>query len=576
MQSKPLAVLLSIPLLVTTCLGQVGTTTRVSISSSGEQGNGDLADMGMSSDARYVVFRSQSDNLVLGDTNEEDDVFLRDRITGVTTRVSIFNGLQSNGFCARPKVSSAGPKVVFECWDWNNWIPGYFGTVYVHDASTGITSPLAVSSKGQLGNDQSSYCWITANGSYVVFSSAASNLVAGDTNNRTDVFLRDLLQSTTQLVSVGTAGSQQNGWIGLGQTASEDGRFIAFCSDGDNLVPGDNNETYDVYLRDRLLSTTTRISVSSSGVEGNGMSDYPHVSADGRYVAFASDASNFVPEDTNGARDIFVRDTLAGVTTRVSISTFGNQSNGWSFFSSISQDGRFIGFDSEGSNLVPNDGNSASDAFLHDRLTGQTMRVSVSSVGEEGNNHSGLSTTSSDGRIVAFVSHASNLVPGDTNNEEDVFVFDRSTLPPTSFVLQRGVLEQGDIGSFVYSDDIRAIFRPGVVFSTSQPPIALVLESNSSQPAGDELTFSVESSTSSTAITQFIEFYDFISGAYDLLDQRPTSTTDALTVLSVSRDPERFFGPNNILRARVSFKAYGPLFAYPWRARLDRASWTVR
>jgi hypothetical protein len=128
----------------------------------------------------------------------------------------------------------------------------------------------------------------------------------------------------------------------------------------------------------------------------------------------------------------------------------------------------------------------------------------------------------------------------------------------------------------VYSDDIRAIFRPGVVFSTSQPPIALVLESSSSQPAANELIFSIESSASSTTITQFIELYNFTEAAYELLDQRPTSLADAHTVLGVPKNPDRFFGPDNIVRARISFKAHGPVFAYPWRARIDHASWTVR
>ncbi len=187
-------------------------------------------------------------------------------------------------------------------------------------------------------------------------------------------------------------------------------------------MPGDTNDSVDVFVRDRKLGTTRRVSVSSTGAQGNSGSFGPAISSAGRYVSFSSDASNLVPGDTNAAQDVFVRDRKLGTTRRVSVSSTGAQGNSVSFDPAISSAGRYVSFSSFASNLVPGDTNGTVDVFVRDRELGTTRRVSVSSTGAQGNRLSFDPAISSAGRYVAFSSAASNLVPGDTNGSFDVFV----------------------------------------------------------------------------------------------------------------------------------------------------------
>ena len=198
-------------------------------------------------------------------------------------------------------------------------------------------------------------------------------------------------------------------------TLAADGRFVAFGSDATNLVTGDTNAVSDAFVYDRVTGTTERVSVSSAGAEANGTSFAPAISADGRFVAFPSEATNLVPGDTNGVTDVFVRDRLTGTTERVSVSSAGAEANGTSFAPAISADGRFVAFPSEATNLVPGDTNGATDVFVRDRLTATTDRVSVDSAGAQANDRSDFPAISADGSVVAFVSTATNLVPDDTN-----------------------------------------------------------------------------------------------------------------------------------------------------------------
>ena len=178
----------------------------------------------------------------------------------------------------------------------------------------------------------------------------------------------------------------------------------------------------DVFVHDRQTGITERISLDSSSSEGNGTSDLPSISADGRYVVFESDADNLVPDDTNFRTDIFVRDRQTGLTNLVGQAFDGGQLNSWSNRPSITPDGRFVAFQSEASNLIAGDTNGTTDTFVNDRQTGLTTRVSVDSGGGEGNSFSLYPSISSGGHFVAFFSFAGNLVPNDTNGSPDVFV----------------------------------------------------------------------------------------------------------------------------------------------------------
>jgi Tol biopolymer transport system component len=226
-------------------------------------------------------------------------------------------------------------------------------------------------------------------------------------------------------VSVGQGGVQGNGFS-EGVAISANGRFVAFASGATNLVPRDTNREEDVFIRDRKEGTTERVSIASSGAQGNGDSHGGlALSANGRFIAFTSDATNLVPDDTNDARDLFVHDRVTGKTERVSVSSDGVQGNRFSESPALSANGRFVAFYSAATNLVPGDTNDANDAFVHDRKTGKTIRVSISSGGVQANENSFDATLSADGQAVAFDSRATNLVPNDTNDTTDVFVRDR-------------------------------------------------------------------------------------------------------------------------------------------------------
>jgi len=361
-----------------------GATSRISIASDGTQGDGPSSVARISADSRYVVFSSQARNLVSGDTNNVYDIFVHDRDTGQTTRVS---------------VTSAG---------------------------------------GQ-GDGPSFVASISGDGRYVAFRSMAKNLVAGDTNNQDDVFLHDRDTRETVRISVGPGGVQGYG-PSIKPVISADGKYVAFESWATNLVNGDNNGREDVFLYDRQARQVTRVSVVPGGVEANDESDLPAISADGRYVAFASQASNFVPGDNNNVcdtnndgiftdncPDVFVYDRDTGQIERVSVGSGGTQALGWSAASSLSADGHYVAFESKAPDLVSGDNNGVYDIFVRDRQANQTWRVSVDSNGREGNGESVSPSISADGRYVAFVSRADNLVVGDTNGTADVFVHDRET-----------------------------------------------------------------------------------------------------------------------------------------------------
>ena len=522
----------------------LGTTKQVSLSSSGVQGNDNSYRPVISADGRFVAFFSDATNLVPGDTNGSRDVFLRDCQTAMTERVSVGGGgIQGNGDSGYPSISPDGRYVAFESWasnlvavDVGGWpdifvrdrqlatttiasvdslgaqgggvsynasisadgryvafnseatlVPsdtnGY-SDIYVRDLQAHTTERVSVDSSGAQANDASLHPSISADGRFVAYYSSATNLVAGDTNGTTDIFVRDRQLNSTQRVSVDSSGAEGNSDC-YRPAISSDGRYVAFQSGSSNLVAGDSNGTYDVFVRDRQAGTTERVSVDSGGIEGNGYSDGPAISSDCRYVAFESESSNlvagdgnavrdifirdrqsnttvrasvhsggaevhldsfrpsisadgrfiafessdagFVAADTNGAKDVFVRDRQLGTTERVSVDSAGAQGNGNSFYSAISADGRYVAFESDTTNLVPGDTNGVSDVFVHDRQTGTTERVSVDPAGVQGNGESGTDgvSISADGRYVAFDSGASNLVPGDTNGSYDIFVRDR-------------------------------------------------------------------------------------------------------------------------------------------------------
>ncbi|MBK7642825.1 MAG: PD40 domain-containing protein [Planctomycetes bacterium] len=383
----------------------------------------------VSSDGRFVLFVSDANNLVPGDTNGTWDIFVRDRLTNTTERVSVSSsGGQSNGISGvyGAAISRDGNVVAFESVA-NNLVPGDTNgarEVFVHDRTTGVTERVAVDASGNQGNGQSFYPSLSADGRFVAFTSNSSNLVPGDTNGKWDTFVRDRWTGSVERISVSSVGLQGSDDSYKGEV-SADGRFVVFESLASNLVPGDTNLAWDVLLRDRLTGTTERVSISTAGGEPNHNSGQAAVSDDGRYVVFESLASNLAPGDTNMTDDVFVHDRQSGVTARVSIATDGTESESWSGAPSITADGRIVLFASGGSHLVSGDTNASIDAFTHDSRSGVTERVSVDSHGLQTAGPVGAGTISSDGRFVVFEDWADDLVSGDTNGFIDIFFHDR-------------------------------------------------------------------------------------------------------------------------------------------------------
>jgi Tol biopolymer transport system component len=283
------------------------------------------------------------------------------------------------------------------------------------------TTRVSVSSAGQQGNAASGgSISVSRDGTLIAFSSVATNFASGITEGQ--VYVRDKTRGTTEIVSTPTGGGLPNG-DALEPSISEDGRFVAFRSEAANLVPGDTNGTDDVFVKDRVTGVTTRISVSGTGAQGNGFSGAPAISGDGRFVAFHSAASNLVLGDTNGFDDIFVKDRTTGTITRASLSATRSQSKHHSSFPSISRDGSRVTFESAAANLVGSDGNSTTDVFVADQRH-VLLRASSDPLGNAGDLSSRDAEISADGRSVVYESRATTLVPGDTNARTDIYRHD--------------------------------------------------------------------------------------------------------------------------------------------------------
>lgn len=345
-----------------------GEVSRVSVASDGTQANYHCDQPAISADGRYVTFASGASNLVPGDTNFQMDIFVHDRQTGETSRVSVAsNGTQANFLATRPAISGDGRYVVFESLastlvpdDTNGAVD-----VFMHDRLTGETRRVSVASDGTPGDGGSGYADISIDGRYVVFASDARNLVDGDGNARKDIFVHDGKTGTTSRVTVGYDGSESNN-NSITPAISGNGRYVAFSSDAYNLVAGDINGVSDIFVFDRQTGVTTLESRQENGQQADGAVFHPVISADGRYVAFHS-AFSLVADDTNSRYDVYLRDRAQATTTRASVAGDGSQGDDHSQYAALSGDGRLIAFTSAATNLVAGDGNAADDVFIRDQ-----------------------------------------------------------------------------------------------------------------------------------------------------------------------------------------------------------------
>ena len=347
----------------------------------------------------------------------------------IITRVSVdADGVGGNRSSKSPAISADGRYIAFQS-DATNLVAddnNGFTDIFVYDRQTRQTRRVSVSSTGAEGDFVSFFPAISSYGRYVAFQSDATNLVEDDNNRTTDVFVFDQKTRLTKLVSVSSSGEPGDS-TSSEPVISANGQYVAFHSRATNLVNKDTNKDVDVFVHDRKTGETTRVSIDSDGKQAIGTSFGAAISTDGRYVAFSSNAANLVNSDKNNTMDVFVHDRETGETTLVSLSSNGKQGEASSFDSALSADGRYVAFTSRATTLVDDDTNEVEDIFVHDRESAETVRVSVDSTGQQANERSFAATLSTDGRYVIFNSDASNLVADDDNNSTDVFIHDRQT-----------------------------------------------------------------------------------------------------------------------------------------------------
>lgn len=397
-------------------IGHPGAVERVSVGTVGNQATVfsryriGIASSAITPDGRFVAFSSDAADLVLPDPGippraTAHGIFVRDRLAGTTTIVpaqapeNFVAAISNDGRYVAIKTDGPGPD-----------------HVYRHDRQSGAAELVSVSLTGTFGNNTSHYPAMSRDGRYVVFASAASDLAAGDTNGKTDVFLRDMQLGTTINL---TAGGDDNADSNV--AVSGDGQLVVFASRASNLVAGDANGRSDLFVYEIATGALARIGLAPGGAEPNGDASRPVVTPDGRCVAFISSATNLVAGDTNFWSDTFLLDRSTGAIARVSIASDGTQANGTAWPRGITADGRKVSFYSGASTLVAGDLNAAADVFVYDAVTGETMLVSTAADGMllPGSTVGGAMTD--DGAQILLETPAP-LLPDDTNAMGDLYV----------------------------------------------------------------------------------------------------------------------------------------------------------
>jgi hypothetical protein len=411
------------------CGGSCGTCpstayARANVDSAGNESNARVQlGYDVTPDGRFVVFASEATNLVAGDANAVTDVFRHDRSTGATIRVSTSaTGVEANGDCFVASVSDDGRFVAFLS-SASNLVTGDtngFDDVFVKDVQSGAITRVSVRGATQ-ANGASSEPHISGTGAYVVYTSAATNLIAGDTNGFDDIFLSNRQATSTIRASVGPSGAQPNN-LSLNPHLDRNGRFIVFASRATNLVTADLNGFSDIFMYDRTAATTVRVSVGPTSTEPNQSSVSPFIVGAAGYIVYRSFASNLVTGDTNGTWDLFrvQRTTLA--TARVNVSTAGTQGDASSASAFADDSGRYVAFTTAATTMIAGDTNGVADCFLRDMTANTTVRIDNGSAPD---GRSQDPVVAGGGGFVIFRSEATNQVVGDTNAVFDLFIAPR-------------------------------------------------------------------------------------------------------------------------------------------------------
>lgn len=414
---------LVIAVLVATQATAISTSySRVSVSSSNSQANGGSSSLTASADGRYVTFYSSASNLVTGDNNGKEDIFLKDTLNGTVTRINMRdNGTESNGSVYESYISSNGRYVVYSSTD-SSIVSSPYHTgieVFLYDRTNATTT--LVSKVGSSESNNHSYArGISSDGRFVLIKSAASNLVSGDTNGQFDLFLKDMTTGTYRVVNPNSSGNP-SGYVGQ-VDMNCDGSMIAFASYSTTVVGSNATSSVwsqsDIFLTDfRNGSTTTNLTSS-----GNGYSDFPQISCDGTATVYESTSTNVAPSDTNNQSDVFLYDLSDNITKLVSSTASGTIGSAVSIRPYVSDHGKFVAFMSTSTNLDTSGGYMpAGQVFLKNMDSGAVNLISREQDGTAPTYQSEPTNISFDGKTVFFQTTDSNIVSGDTNSANDIF-----------------------------------------------------------------------------------------------------------------------------------------------------------
>ena len=435
-----------------------GAFERVNLTSAGgEVTDGVAWTPSDSADGRYVVFSSNA-TLILSDTNSDFDIYLRDRVAGTTTCVSVSTFGAPAGGSYNPVISADGRYVAFESFA-NSLVTfdtNVSNDVFVRDLVNGTTARVSVSSLGvqaENGSD-SSFPSISGDGRLVVFQSSATNLVAGDTNGQSDIFVHDLPAGTTTRISVGPApGLAEGNGNSSAPSLSGDGSTVVFRSFATTLTASPTDGSAHIFACDLATGAITLVSKNSDGDESDFDSGSPMTSSDGRYVVFESMAGNLAAgDDANNDPDIFLHDRQAGTTARVSRNSAGVKQDGMSSSPSISADGSLIAFTSNAGNLAPEASGDSFNLYVHRIAAGDTTLISKGYDGAEGDDSTyAKAVFVENGTAIVFESSASNLVLNDTNMTHDIFYLSLNrNLQPDNLLSKSAAIGAG-VGGDVYN-----------------------------------------------------------------------------------------------------------------------------
>lgn len=460
-----------------------GELSRVTVAPDGSAADGDSNWLAMSSDGRYMAFQSKASNLAPGHPTRAVQIYVRDLGTGLTELVSVNDsGEIADHSAYDPAISDNGRFVAFHSTAKNLGDPNGADNAYVHDRLNNKTTIASIAMDGGSPNNRSYRVDVSDDG-VVAFVSRATNLVPDPQGRGHHIYIYDPSVGRVERMSESDDGTPGNG-ISTDPKISADGRHIAFSSESTNLISGDSNGDIDVFVRDRNSGTIEFAAVATDGGQGNHVSTQASISADGRFVAFMSYATNLVPNPLvySLVGSVYVRDRHTGSTQNVGVENTGFRAGGTLVRPNISPDGRYVSFGSTARNLGLSYSERKADwqVYVHDRVTGTTEPVSVNSAGEEADSRTNISAVSGDGRYVGFESYANNLIPSGQDRVGHIYVRDRGA-------------ELGPVGSLKVEHGADSMLVSGRAAFTGAVISEAVAISDAAGPARDQAGANISS-----------------------------------------------------------------------------------